>query len=369
MFDLASVTNCLKTTVTIDGNIGKYAPTYLNQSVLTDAFPKTAVYADYLQNVINGSISKMLFEVVNKKKITTLIKSVIADFKLFDGRADFENKNANTGRFCFIEFKAKNNEDIVLMLKRISIQIDTASPNFKWYLYCDDTPNAAVKVLNVPYTLNKGVQWTDTLTNTDASLNLPPLNDDDTTYYLGYYESDLPPAAQSIKKAMDFTNGPCLSGCPGQETNARYYRIRVQYVDIKIGYIDAQNLVGDLSLPDMDNAVYVDKNNFGMNIDANVTCDISNFICSNKQIFTEPLALQSAIDLLQVIIHSERDNIDLQKAQQGALFILNGNADNNFQGLYKQYDKMIAALDVDTSGFNKSCLPCSKLPGITKRYV
>ena len=368
MFDLATVTNCLKTTVTIDGNIGKYAPTYLNQSVLTDAFPKTAVYDDYLQNVINGSISKMLFEVVNKKKITTLIKSVIADFKLFDGRADFENKNANTGRFCFIEFKAKNNEDIVLMLKRISIQIDTASPNFKWYLYCDDTPNAAVKVLNAPYTNVKSVQWLDTLTNTDVNLNLPPLNDDDTTYYLGYYETDLPPAAQSIKKAMNFSEAPC-STCPRMDQVRSWYKTRTQYVNIRIGYIDNQNLPNDLSMPDMDNAVFLDKNNLGMNIDANISCDISNFICSNKNIFIEPLAMQAAIDLLQVLIHSERDNIDLQKSLQGCIYILNGNSDNNFNGLLKQYDKMIAALDVDTSGMNRSCLPCSKLPGIVKRYV
>lgn len=368
MFNPTIVKNCLKTAVTLEGNIEKHAPTYLVEDILADAFPMDAEFATKVLKVIEGSIDKMLYEVLNKKKITTLVKSVIADFKLFDGRADFENKNANLGRFCFIQFTPKNNEDVVLTLKRVSFQIDMAAPDLKLYLYSDDNPNEALKVLETAYTANRGVQWFDTLTNTDAALNLPPLNDDDTTYYLGYYESDLPPAAQSIKKVINFTEGPNCSSCAGNATNIQYFKTRTQYVDIKIGYVDAQNLNG-IELPNMDDAIYVDKNNFGMNIDANMTCDISAFICGNKQIFIEPLAMQAAIDFLNIIVHSERDNIEMQKAAQGALFLLNGSSENNYNGLYKQYGKMIDALDIDMSSFNAACLPCSKKPSIVKRYV
>lgn len=368
MFNNEIVQACLLPIVTLEGNISKHAPTYLNEDILTKAIPVAADFDAYIEKIISGSIDKMLYSVINSKKINTFVRSVIADFKLFDGRADYDNKNANTGRFCFLEIKAKNNEDLVMILKRVSFQIDTACPDLKLYLYSDNQPSQALKVIPLDYAAGLSVQWFNTLTNADAALNLPSLSDDDTTYYLGYYETDLAPGAQSIKKVTDYTTGPCMTGCPGQERNAAYFKTRVQYINMKIGYVDAQNLNG-VALPDMQNAVWVDRNNFGMNIDANIICDISEFICSNKQIFIEPLALQAAIDLLNVIIHSERDNIDLQKAQQGCLFALSGNADNFGMGLYKVYAKMIDALDVDLGGFNKACLACSKKPGIIQRYV
>lgn len=368
MFQNSIVQACLLPIVTLDGNISKHAPTYLNEDVLTKAIPTTAVFNTYIQKIISGSIDKMLYSVINQKKINTLIKSVVADFKLFDGKADYDNKNANTGRFCFLEIKAKNNEDLVMMLKRVSFQFDTACPDLKLYLYSDNSPVTALKVIPLNYTTPLAVQWFDTLTNGDTNLNLPSLSDDDTTYFLGYYESDLAPGTQSIKKVVNFNEMPSCSSCSSNQAQVTHYKTRVQYIDMRIGYVDAQNLDG-VALPDMQHAVWVDRNNFGMNIDANIICDISEFICSNKQIFVEPLAMQVAIDLLNVIIHSERDNIDLQKAMQGAIYALNGNQDNYFMGLYKVYNKMIDALDVDISGFNKSCLSCVKKPGIIKRYV
>src|SRR6188474_3217896 len=152
MFNPTTVKDCLKTAVSLEGNIEKHAPTYLVEDILTDAFPKDADFDAKVLKTIEGSIEKMLYEVINKKKLTTLVKSVIADFKLFDGRADFENKNANLGRFCFLQFTPKNNEDVVLTLKRVSFQIDMAAPDLKLYLFTDDNPNEALKVLETPYT-------------------------------------------------------------------------------------------------------------------------------------------------------------------------------------------------------------------------
>lgn len=367
MFDITKTHACLDSLVSLESNISKHAPTYLNEDIITKAIPQNAVYDDYVANIIKGSVDKCLYNVLNKKKITTLVKSTIADFKLFDGRADFNNKNANLGRFCFIQFEPKNNEDVVLALKRISIQIDTNSPDLKFYLFSDDNPNAAIKVIATPYVNNRGVQWFDVLTNTDTALNLPPMGDDGVVYYLGYFESDLAPGAQTIKKAVNINEAPCGS-CGGMEQQRIWHATRNSYVDMRIGYVDSQNLDG-IKLPDMDNAVYVNQNNFGMNIDCSITCDISGFICGNKNLFIEPLAMQAAIDLLYVIIHSERDNIDLQKAQQGCIYALNGNSDNNYKGLLRDYDKMIDALDVDMSGMNRACLNCSQKPRIINRYV
>lgn len=367
MFNPTEVHQCLDSLVSLDANISKHAPTYLNSAILTNAFPIGATVNDEINKVIKGSVDKMLYTVINQKKINTLVKSIIADFKLFDGRADFDNKNANTGRFVGLRFKMHANQDLVLTLKRVSFQIDMVAPDLKLYLYSDDTPSEALKVIETPYTANRGVQWFDVLTNNDTNLNLPSLSDDETYYYLGYFETDLPESAQSIKKAMNFTEAPCGT-CQGMEQQRTWFKARTLYTEIQPFYVDAQHLNG-IELPDMNNAIFVDRNNFGMNIDANIQCDISDFICQNKQLFIEPLALQSAIGLLEVIIHSERDNIELQKAQQGCIYILNGNSDNNFNGLYKTYNKMIDALDIDMSNFNKACMPCSKKPGIVKRYV
>lgn len=356
MFDNQNIHACLDNCVTLD-DAAKYSMQYINDAMLSKVFSQYEDYQTKIFHVTQGAIDKVLYAVVNKKKIAENVKSVLDDFQLYDGRADFDNKNSNLGRFVGVKFTLKANNDLSVLINKVSFQLDMPSPDLKLYLFSDDSPTA-ISTTPCNYNAGRAVKWFDT----DIRLS-----ESTTNYYLGYFETDLAEGAQSIKKVLDYVGGySTCQTCGYNETTARYYQARVKYVDIQPFYIDADNLNG-VELPDMTYANYVDQNNFGMNIHATVGCDITDFLCRNKSLLREPIAIQMAIDLLTAIMTSQRDNVQVEKAKSEIAYLLNGDKTQYSKGLYGQLDNAIDALSFDLSGINKVCLPCAKKPGLVYR--
>lgn len=355
MFNNETVHSCLDNVASIE-DAQKWCPSYLTYAILDAAASEDIDMGTALARVAKGAVDKVLYSVVNRKKINETVKSVLSDFQLFDGRADFESKNSNTGRFVGLMFTLRANQDLQVLIDKVAVQFDMPCPNMKLYLFSDDQPEA-LSVTPINYTGNRGVQWNSVKLN---------LSNNTTTYYLGYFETDLG-AAQSIKKKLDYVNG--YAGCStcGQNSNTNaYYQARSKYMTIQPFYVDSSYLDG-IDMPIMNNMVMVDQNNFGLNLHMSAGCDISDFLCRNAALLTEPLNLQFAIDALGLIMMSTRTTAILEKAKQDIAYVLSGDKTQYNKGLNGELEKMIDALNIDLSSINEVCLPCAKKQGMRYR--
>jgi hypothetical protein len=102
---------------------------------------------------------------------------------------------------------------------------------------------------------------------------------------------------------------------------------------------------------------YSPDSNFGLNLKLSATCDLSDYFCRHAALFTTALQLQLAVDLLQLMANSTRNNGVTQGVQVLAQVELN-NKPNGQVGLLNQLATALAALDVDLSGISRPCLPC-----------
>lgn len=306
------------------------------------------VLSEQIELSIKSSIDKLLQAVFVRKKLNSLVKSVLDDFYLYDGRADFNNKNANNGRFVGFRISLNHLKDIAVNVGRISFQIDTPSPDLKLYVYNTSDPNP-IKVIPIDYNQDRAVKWFD--------LEAVNLTSPDGDYIIGYYESDLPAGAQSIKKETNLVDMPYCSSCNGRDY--QLFKKRSKYMSIQPFYVDASNLNGT-ELWDESVEVYQERNNYGMNLLMTASCDLTDFIIRNKTLFAETLANQAAADILLAMQYSTNDNQLNQKIKAELNYALYGNKENYNKGLIADTEKSIGALSFDLSSLNPVCLPCNE---------
>jgi len=355
MYNPSTVQACLTPTVTL-ADAYPYAPTYMDNTIIASAIPSGGDQTTILNNILTGSVTKLLGDVIRIKKLTNNVKSVIDDFSLFDGRADLNQKNSNQGRFVGMMIKLVNNSDIGVNIFKIAFEADMACPDLKIYLFNSDL-NTYVSVTDFNYNTPLSVKW---LTVTI------PVTTNDGVYYLGYFESDLAEGASSLKKSLDYVNQPTCTSC-NQNYYTQYMK-RVKYMNIQPFSVDSNNLNGT-DLFDTGKLNYTDFNNWGLNIKCTVTCDISDFICRNKSLFYDALSVRYCLDILGYILMNTRNNAVLEQVKDGIIFLRDGDATNKTQGLSVKYEEIMEALNVDLSGFNEKCLPCTKNAYVKRAYI
>jgi hypothetical protein len=361
MYNTTTVNTCLKPTVAL-ADAAIYAPTYLTASVIASAIPAGAQQGTVLSDILTGSVTKMMGDVIRIKKVTNTVRSVIDDFSLFEGKADFDIKNANKGRFVGLMLNLKTHSDIQLSVFKVAFQGDMACPGLKIYLFNSDL-DAAIAVMPFNYDTPRSVKWIDFVVNSQP---VGSIGGDDGVYYLGYFESDLATGAQSIKKTLDFVNQPTCSTC--NQSYYNQYQKRVKYLNIQPFYVDSNHING-VTLFDTNKVNYTDFNNWGLNIKVTVSCDISDFICRNKALFYDALSMRYCLDILNYLLMNTRNSAVLEQFKSGIIFLRDGDKANGKDGFEIKYEEAIEALNVDLSGFNEMCLPTKMNPGVRRAYI
>lgn len=335
----------------IDGNIGN------SPATSSSSWEPVKVLSEQLLDSIASSIDKTLQAIFIRKKLNSLVKTIVDDFRLYDGRGEVTNKNANNGRFVGFKMLLHQGEDLIIRLPRLAFQFDAQCPDLKLYLF-NTSQLEPVKVIPFNYNQAGIVKWYTLDRSTEISLG----SFDDGDYIIGYFESDLAPGAQSIKKETNLVDPKLCGTCNSNDFNL--FRKRSNYLDIQPFYVEASHMNGT-ELWDEQYEVYLERNNWGMNIEFTINCDLTDFIISNKMLFAEAISKQAAVDILKTMQFSGLDNQQLQKLKSQINYAQYGSTENMNRGLVAEVDKSIAALDFDLSNLNRVCLPCneSKITG------
>lgn len=370
------------------GNIIKYnGATYkaLQKSVgrqpdiESEYWVETNPFSEWLENKTKASIQKAISRYCNEKIAQGTYKTLCENRTLFDGTGrlvDVVKNKKNLVGFEIVPIRAKG---VTTKINKIGLQF-TEPGEYTLYLM-HSSMDAPVKIIRLNKIRKNSIEW--------FSLNdvyLPYQSEDNDaggSWYLCYFQSELPEGSQAIRKDKDWSKEPCGS-CSRKELLAwmawsKYIEVHPFFVNEEL--IEAVNFNDDfngdfekqaLHLWDIDNNQYTYNNNYGLNLEVTIGCDITDFIIEQRTTFQDIIAKQVAIDMLKEFaynanVRTNRHSINASRLD--ILYELDGDSSSmKKSGLNYQLDLAFKAINISTQGIDRVCLPC-KNNGIKYRTV
>lgn len=330
---------------------------------------ETNLFSEWLESKTKASIQKVIARYCNEKTAEGTNKPLCESRTLFDGTGrlvDTVKNKKNLVGFEIVPIRAKG---VTTKINKIGLQF-TEPGEYTLYLM-HSSIDAPVKIIKLNKIRKNSIEW--------FSLNdvyLPYQSEDNDaggSWYLCYFQSELPEGSQAIRKDKDWSKEPCGS-CSRRELLAwmawsKYLEIHPFFVNEEL--VDAVNFNDDfnedfakcpLHLWDVENNQYTYDNNYGLNLEITVSCDITDFIIEQRMLFQDVIAKQVAVDMLREFaynanVRTNRHSINASRLD--ILYEVDGDSSSmKKSGLSYQLDMAFKAIKLSTSGIDRMCLPC-----------
>ena len=284
-----------------------------------------------------------------KQKAEELVKSLWQSEPLYKGLGRYTDVITNVNDFVGFEITLQKERNLKLVIPEVGTQFNGVTAPFDLTIYLfHSSQYDAIATQTVSITKNISSEW-HTLSNSFAMFFEAPEYNSGGVFYLGYKQSDLPGSVQAINRNFDPTK-PCY-----QCANKYGYHFHKQYspfytirnFNVAESATDNLFVVSDIQYPH--------KVNYGLNFKSSLYCDLSDFICSQKDLIVRYLGLYVAKAILQECINTLRVNPDKNQLFQLALTDM-----QNENGISKELKEAFKALRFDFSSLNSICLPCTK---------
>lgn len=355
---IGSVSTTLRSTVS-----GMYFDDFhpfLRTDNLYYAAPEEVVFNTWLQNKLDGSVAKLFNRLATDKKLSRSTKTIFANNPIFNGAGNLTDTITKSGRLVGLSIKPRNVNNIKVVLDQIGFHFSSVQTGFTVYLWHSSHVGTVDSQLVTTATAST-FDW-KTLGFSLDYVNYANNIDSGGTWFIGYFENDI--TGNAIRKKYDFLIGPCVS-CKGSEDNVNKFQLWSKYVDIMPFYVASGDLSGT-NLPLIDDMVFDETTNFGMNLSLTVQPDVTELITNNLSLITYPLGLQFANDMIEWMAYNPavRVNPSRVNASQGVLlYELSGATNVKADGIKLELTKAINALAEDLSDIS-AALPSNKPSGI-----
>lgn len=334
----------------------------------TEYWVETNLFSEWLEDKTKASIQKAITRYCNEKTVEGTNKPLCENRTLFDGTGrlvDTVKNKKNLVGFEIIPVRAKG---VTTKINKICLQFTKAGEYTLYLMHSSvDTP---IKTIKLTKTRNNSAEWF-----TIDNLYLPYQsegNDAGGSWYLCYSQSELPEGSQAIRKGKDWSKEPCGS-CSRRELLAwmawsKYIEIHPFFVNEELINIEDESL----HLWDVENNQYTYDNNYGLNLEVTVSCDITDFIIEQRMLFQDIIAKQVAVDMLREFAYNSNvrtNRHSINASRMDILYEVDGDSSSmKKSGLSYQLDMAFKAIKLNTSGIDRVCLPC-KNNGIKYRTV
>jgi hypothetical protein len=318
-----------------------------------------ALFSPFLRQMRAQSIAKVLNKYRTNKQLKEITKTALDRMKLYDVPGRLKDKEIRKSRFVGFEIIPEYSEGIKLTIHRLGTQFDTPQNGKVFYVYHTSQVDA-IFTIDIDIVKTGSFEWHNILDANNNTLDLTYLDeayDSGGRWYLGYFENDF--TGMAVIKKFDFNNGPCHS-CSG--VDYRRYQQWSPWISINPIAVPDSALNGT-SLFDVDAILYPTSNNFGLNLDVSVNCDITDIFCTQKHLLADAISKQFAVDLAEEIAYSIRNNRIKDKQQQNAIMALDTDSNKN-PGLSAKLNNSIKALEFDFSSLGEVCVPCNQEEGV-----
>lgn len=342
---------------------------------------ETNPFSEWLESKTKASIQKAISRYCNEKIAQGTYKTLCENKTLFDGTGrlvDVVKNKKNLVGFEIVPIRAKG---VTTKINKIGLQF-TEPGEYTLYLM-HSSMDAPVKIIKLNKIRKNSIEW--------FSLNdvyLPYQSEDNGaggSWYLCYFQSELPEGSQAIRKDKDWSKEPCNS-CSRREYLA--WMAWSKYIEVHPFFVNEELINGmqddfnddfnndfskqPIHLWDVENNQYTYDNNYGLNLEITISCDITDFIIEQRMLFQDIIAKQVAVDMLREFaynanVRTNRHSINASRLD--ILYEVDGDSSSmKKSGLSYQLDMAFKAIKLSTEGIDRVCLPC-KNNGIKYRTV
>lgn len=342
---------------------------------------ETNPFSEWLESKTKASIQKSIARYCNEKIAQGTYKTLCENKTLFDGTGrlvDVVKNKKNLVGFEIVPIRAKG---VTTKINKIGLQF-TEPGEYTLYLM-HSSMDAPVKIIKLNKIRKNSIEW--------FSLNdvyLPYQSEDNDaggSWYLCYFQSELPEGSQAIRKDKDWSKEPCNS-CSRREYLA--WMAWSKYIEVHPFFVNEELINGmqddfnddfnndfskqPIHLWDVENNQYTYDNNYGLNLEITISCDITDFIIEQRMLFQDIIAKQVAVDMLREFaynanVRTNRHSINASRLD--ILYEVDGDSSSmKKSGLSYQLDMAFKAISISTQGIDRVCLPC-KNNGIKYRTV
>ena len=297
--------------------------------------PEQEPLETYLERLTNAAILDTLDQYYRQRLRSTYAKTLLSPEPVVNGAGYYRDTVVGQGRFVGMEISLRDNRSLAVHLSKVSLQLTTpqAVP-LRIYLYEAGQlqPRAT---FDLEYSSTNSVHWYSLKhENQDVYLQRDLMG----LYYLGYYEEDLDGSA-IIKDYDGLYCGHC-----------RHYSKQLnEYVSVHPISLPAAALDISRDLFRMEDTVR-EGNNFGLNLQLSVYCDLTNVISRERMLFAKAIQLKGAIKALN-------DMFTTPETSRLAMTSVKQDAYAQAQELIPQYDAVIKDITLEFSGLDSACYP------------
>lgn len=329
---------------------------------------ETNLFSEWLESKTKASIQKAIARYCNEKTVEGTNKPLCESRTLFDGTGRLVDTVKNKKNLVGFEIVPVRAKGVTTKINKICLQF-TKAGEYTLYLM-HSSMDAPVKIIKLNKIRDNSAEWF-----TVDDLYLPYQSEDNDaggSWYLCYFQSELPEGSQAIRKNKDWSKEPCGS-CSRRELLA--WMAWSKYLEIHPFFVN-EELINtkdkSLHLWDVENNQYIYDNNYGLNLEVTVSCDITDFIIEQRMMFQDVIAKQVAVDMLREFAYNSNvrtNRHSINASRLDILYEVDGDSSSmKKSGLSYQLDMAFKAIKLSTSGIDRVCLPCQN-NGIKYRTV
>lgn len=329
---------------------------------------ETNLFSEWLESKTKASIQKAIARYCNEKTAEGTNKPLCESRTLFDGTGRLVDTVKNKKNLVGFEIVPVRAKGVTTKINKICLQFTKAGEYILYLMH--SSMDAPVKIIKLNKIRDNSAEWF-----TVDDLYLPYQSEDNDaggSWYLCYFQSELPEGSQAIRKDKDWSKEPCGS-CSRRELLA--WMAWSKYLEIHPFFVNEELINTEdksLHLWDVENNQYTYDNNYGLNLEVTVSCDITDFIVEQRTMFQDVIAKQVAVDMLREFAYNSNvrtNRHSINASRLDILYEVDGDSSSmKKSGLSYQLDMAFKAIKLSTSGIDRVCLPCRN-NGIKYRTV
>ena len=329
---------------------------------------KYNILSDFLERMTRNGIATAIQTFTQIKQLDKETRNLLERRTFFDGagriRATLQNNHKLVG-FEIVPVRAMG---VTAKIEKIGLQMTGGTGVVRMYLFHSSQIDP-IKTFDLNFTVtNGGFQW---FPLTDCYL--PYISDENNaggSWFLCYNQDELPAGMEAINVSKDWSREPCGTCNIG---SVEVWRELTKYLQVTPFMYNAPETFAEYpELWDIAYTMYTRTQNYGLNCEITIGCDLTDFIISQRQIFQTVIQRQVAAIALRTL--AMNPNVRVNRNQSNAtrmdiLYELDGNTSGvRPGGLGYDLKKSYEALQIDTQGLDRICLACNNR-GVRYRTV
>ena len=329
---------------------------------------KYNILSDYLERLTRNGITTVVQTFTQIKQLDKETRNLLERKTFFDGAGRIRATLQNSHKLVGFEIVPVRALGVTSKIERIGLQMTGATGKVRIYLFHSSQIDP-IKTFDLDFTVtNGGFQW---FTLTDCYLPyISDMNNAGGSWFICYNQDELPAGMEAINVSKDWSREPCGTCNIG---SIEVWREMTKYLQVTPFMYNAPETFAEYpELWDIALTTYTNTQNYGLNCEITIGCDLTDFIISQRQIFQTVIQRQVAAIALRTL--AMNPDVRVNRNQSNAtrmdiLYELDGNTSGvRPNGLGYDLKKAYEALKLDTQGLDRICLSCNN-KGVKYRTV